>query len=358
MSAAQLTPLAAWRQPACQKFHSRAASIPGQACAIGFVPNGEPDDEHAACSYVLTNRSDRGVHRARRVLTWEDTLPRLSCKVHREVAPSNVTGQCMPFTAIGTATRPVEAWWTGGCRDAAQGAQRARPCGMALLIEKAASATLGEMLERRGASGGHCNQTRCVSGAKRAGACDRCLAGTFAPARADLAFAFVRDPLDRFLSTAAHALHRPLLDLDGAAHPEIVISLQSIVEAVVHGEGRWDPRFFTQSYSLAATDAAGSPIDWGYIGRLEGRGLATGLAHVARRLDEPLAQRWRWRMVERRRRNVGEVHGHVRAALRRALLADRKMACGFCEVHAQDYACTGYEPPEECAECRGWKEEL
>ena len=252
---------------------------------------------------------------------------------------------------------------------------------MCPFIEKSGSTTLDTTLShyshaRGGHNRGHCacealgmNATllhvaqAMVNGSHHLdGRC--CLSGTFQHSSEMpglYRFAIVRDPLDRFLSAVRP--HTPFRLCHGknksAPHAgrqmceEDLMLLRSHAAAlagstdrsyrVVSLPGALLPKsvhWYTQSYFLSATDAAGNPYRWDFIGHLER--LEQALGHVATHFAS-LSRA----LPHLPRKNAGNGENDLQV-LRRAALDDPGVACHFCHVHAQDYACLGYRLPVEC----------
>ena len=198
-------------------------------------------------------------------------------------------------------------------------------------------------------------------------------------------FAFVRDPLDRFLSTFRP---RAVRTLPGGASKDpflrydphgswqhchasecraevsdlkiIAANLERLMRVWVGGGASArcrtrasTPEFvmassyrgmlthaLTQMYFLSGTDAAGSPLRLDFVGKLES--FASDWAQVSARISGsgPAA------VLQTRgeHRNRGGEHAALRAAVER----EPAIVCPLCRIYAQDYECLGYAKPAAC----------
>ena len=180
------------------------------------------------------------------------------------------------------------------CRDAVHSGTRAPLCAPAaqLHTRRPSAAdwpSAGQAKARDGS---------CKSAPRAALGCAR--VGSFAVAPHSFVFAFVRDPLDRFVGTALAALAKPLNNCSnnwfhGRVCPHTLGMLRSLAASLLRS---WPHRpsslplpdhWLTQSYFLAATNADGEPLDVRFLGRLETinadlakllRGEYNGVEHV------------------------------------------------------------------------------
>ena len=322
-----------------------------------------------------TSGASRAVHR---IATWEDGLQLHHLKHAQQGLYSRPPSSLFsPPLAIRTVQRPVKAWWFG-------------ENAMAPMIEKSASTLLDVIFKRAGATGGHC---RCENRPSQRAVADAiieaaaqpasrrcCGSGTFVhdaiSNRSVYRFAFVRDPLDRFLSGMrphspwvlcgkqvcaedAAALRRHAAALAAhTAHSFEVANLPNRRTRTV-ASAHW----YTQSYFLSATDATGRPLLWDHIGRVERvrhdlQSVAThvgGLSAALLTMAGNDSSRGGHAAELPKFNANGLVQEHERAILRASVLGEPQMACDFCTVHLQDYACLGYPLPAECTACTSKK---
>ncbi len=357
----------AWAAPRCQHFFP----------PLPAAPPARFDLEHG----VYSPGTSGPILPSRRVTTFEDTLAlsNLRHEQQGEYSSQAVRGGCSitPPLALRTAARPVKVWWLP-CPTGPPGF-----CGAAPFIEKSGSTTLNTLLVRRAnASDGHCScapfdesnlflARAMVNGSLKG----RCIAGSFRYASASRAgsykFAIVRDPLDRFVSGWANkGVHRPAegrglcrgSDTIGNATTgndtlcdDSLASLREHAAALtgrapnsyrvsnLRGDEPKAVHFYTQSYFLSATDVAGNPWQWDFIGHLES--LEEDLRHVATRFPAILSELPSLRDKQKNHASDPRMND----AIRRAVLGDPQIARDFCHIHAQDYACLGYTPPAVCA---------
>ena len=358
----------AWTAPRCQHFF---APLPA-------APPARFDLAHGVYSPGTSGRSVP----SRRVTTFEDSLALSSLRhSQRDNYSARATSWGIsPPLALRTAARPVKVWWLP-CPHGPPGF-----CGAIPFIEKSGSTTIGSILVSKGvnAGGGHCVHTVLhesylyIAQAMVKGSLEgRCMAGSFRYASQSRAgshkFAFVRDPLDRFVSGWADkgdnlgfpiALcnnHTTLCDDSLTALRAHTAALtgrapNSYRVANIDGDGPKAVHFYTQSYFLSATDVAGNPWRWDFIGHLES--LEEDLRHVAARFPAILRE-----LPSLRAKNDASdprandaslrakhhaLHPRTNDVIRQAVLGDPQIARDFCHIHAQDYACLGYTPPAVC----------
>jgi len=189
----------------------------------------------------------------------------------------------------------------------------------------------------------------CKSAARGALGCAR--VGSFAVAPHSFVFAFVRDPLDRFVGTALAALSKPLNNCSnnwfhGRVCPHTAAMLRSLAASLLRS---WPHRvsslplpdhWLTQSYFLAATDADGEPLGVRFLGKLE-----TFHADFATLLG----------LLGHRAANASSLE-HInqsgaarkKKAVRALVENDPSVMEAVCTIYAQDYACLGYPAPQIC----------
>lgn len=190
----------------------------------------------------------------------------------------------------------------------------------------------------------------CKSAARGALGCAR--VGSFAVAPHSFVFAFVRDPLDRFVGTALAALSKPLNNCSnnwfhGRVCPHTAAMLRSLAASLLRS---WPHRvsslplpdhWLTQSYFLAATDADGEPLGVRFLGKLE-----TFHADFAKLLG----------LLGHRAANASSLE-HInqsgaarkKKAVRAMVENDPGVMEAVCTIYAQDYACLGYPAPLICS---------
>lgn len=107
----------------------------------------------------------------------------------------------------------------------------------------------------------------------------------------------------------------------------------------------------TQSYFLTATDAAGNPLEWHALPRLEA--LEAELAPILeaatkeRCRGERCATAWRHKpLFPRRNAKINPMNQYRQ--LRSELLNRTDAMCDICQYLAQDYVCLGYHFPDAC----------
>ena len=224
------------------------------------------------------------------------------------------------------------------------------------LIEKAGSSTIGALLRRRGGVGGYC---RCgpssltqLEAARRLMAsppqADCCLAGSHRATRGRAyRFAFVRDPVERFLSGALPK--RTTLCRGGPCEADLR-RLRDHAHSLAHNftvrlsAPPHSIHWRTQAYFLSATDARGVPTSWDFIGKLES--FEEDWRAVARVLDNATDSSAKVADAGAVKLNAGH-DAQTRAAFRERLLRE-PMLCDVCSVYAQDFACFGYDLPAPC----------
>ena len=201
-------------------------------------------------------------------------------------------------------------------------------------------------------------------------------AGTFDLNASEPAFEFavVRDPISRFISALSphssdisakaagylyHKMDFPRLDhrVFGVVLNENTSVLEMLVRraARIRSQGEYidDAHVRSQSYFLASTDAAGQPIRWDAIVRLEeARNFSQQLARAMLRdagLDrDARGQKWAATALFSSDQN-SKRYGPAGAKLRAEVLSHPTLACDLCAIYAQDFLCLGYAFPEACA---------
>lgn len=204
-------------------------------------------------------------------------------------------------------------------------------------------------------------------------------AATFdlSPREPTFAVAFVRDPVERFIS--ALNPHHP-----GEIQPQYIprdIRIEtfdtiganvSVLELLAQRAQRMrsrlnhvdDAHVRTQSYYLAATNREGGPIRWDAIFRLEEshRFSATLAAALLEDLGWNISARQTLRhaahtlfAIALNTKDAREAlhhrsSGHSSRGLRDAVVNHPSLACDLCAIYGQDFACLGYPWPPKCAE--------
>lgn len=385
-----------------------------------------------------------------RVSTWEDWVFDLHQNVSTLVLPlsepsSQPRDSFIQPLAVGSTRRPVKVMVRLG--DSTDGARSF----LSPPIWKSASTTLGSLLSARGALGPHgchvkvdCDQRKCGwaanttwsswNGPRTASAesslfcahsdaigfCDKmvntagvCLQhGSFALPNAGphartnvFRFAFVRDPLDRFLSTFRPVRNEKVhfTQAKSAAPPqsdnrrwhfrgfdphgtwarctptkcaEEIRGLRDVAKHLesdltiwasgLAGKSEVDELQYgllhhalTQMYFLSGTDSVGHSMRLDFLGRLEN--FASDWATVEQLIskgsrDERTVIREGTDALFNARKNPGSLDQTMRDAIER----DRDIVCPVCRIYAQDYECLGYSKPLICvkdggAACRSAK---
>ena len=141
-----------------------------------------------------------------------------------------------------------------------------------------------------------------------------------------------RESLGHFIAcpSVVHSLeaHAHNISLDAAAFP--------------YWRNGW-VHWLSQTYFLSATNAAGKRVELDYVARLErlDSDWAEIAAHLSGRRSRGTAAR-----APRSNANHGGTVGLYVEALKRGTAV-----CVICAIYEQDYACLGYELPEECRRC-------
>ena len=194
--------------------------------------------------------------------------------------------------------------------------------------------------------------------------------------RPPFTFAFVRNPLDRFLSTfrpppstRSHPSdwardydpHGSWQDCSiplgkrnaSATCRGHIADLKSIAGHLEDNLRKWASgatgvqrhglltHALTQMYFLSGTDAHGTPLALDYIGRLES--FAEDWEYVARKIGATHFYSKPTQMND----------GSVPQWLREAVESEPAIVCPLCRIYAQDYACFGYDLPPACVQDGG-----
>lgn len=238
---------------------------------------------------------------------------------------------------------------------------------MVPMIEKSGSTMLDGYLKSQGWIGGHCTcgqATTTLSATKlmlnHPGCCSTSTFMQSVSQPSVLRLAFVRDPLDRFISGARP--HKKWKLCSGATgqlaicpddlkmlrkHAYMLLAKFEVRNLTPLASVHW----YTQTYFLSATDRLGQPIPWDYIGRLET--IEQDFANInALAHNHSGASRFKLKRIDvnASKQNVG-VNPMSRKVLREAVLSSPDLACNFCRFYHQDYTCLGYPLPIECSSC-------
>ena len=201
-------------------------------------------------------------------------------------------------------------------------------------------------------------------------------AGTFDLNASEPAFAFavVRDPITRFISAlsphssdmsakaAGYLYHKKdFSQLDRRVFGITLKDSTSVLEMLVRRAARIrsqreyidDAHVRSQSYFLSSTDAAGRPILWDAIVRLEeasrfSEQLAEAMLRDAGLDGGASGRKWARTALYSRDQN-SKRYGAAGTELRAAVLSHPTLACDLCAIYAQDFLCLGYSFPEACA---------
>ena len=95
---------------------------------------------------------------------------------------------------------------------------------------------------------------------------------------------------------------------------------------------------YTQSYFLSATDAAGSPVQWTRILRLEELTSSADFPGVDPSQQAALIKKGK----------AAENFKPPYEGIINLVRADDDLRCGICRVYRQDFACLGYGGCESC----------
>ena len=359
--------------------------------------------------------------RLRRTLTWEDGLP------GPLPLPAPLPSFRRPLVKNGKAAPSIVDWYGRGGRAcrlewfcdsfalpiAVNSTHRAAPAFVArsrmedkpswlgLMIPKCATTTINKFVQRYNLTSWESRDVldacsnmsydsivqqavdAAAGGAAESGrhpcpstACGHAATFDLGPDERRFAVAFVRDPVERFIS--ALDPHGPV----GQARASVVKQMAgltigsnaSAIEVLAARARRIrsrqafvdDPHVRSQSYYLASTDRVGSPIEWDAIIRLETaqkisqtlvlalledylRWNTTGpnVTHVAS--DELFASALNAKTLTKHGHALGEPRRQA-ATLRDAVLSHETLACDLCHLYMQDFACLGYPWPTRCAE--------
>lgn len=154
---------------------------------------------------------------------------------------------------------------------------------------------------------------------------------------ADMMFAAVRNPLDRFISSIKE--HQEISICDGqACEEDIQMGKTKAARLLSEFPYIWNScEHATQSYLLSGTDLNGNPMSLKKIIRLED--LGQGLDQIGSLLDQTL-------VMEHRNSKDGD----AKKLLYDAVFSDLATLCAICKVYAQDFECFGYLVPASCTE--------
>ena len=265
------------------------------------------------------------------------------------------------WKAGSTSLNALLARHTSYCRDRVHAGGGAAPCVAAAAV-----------LERRPSSA---HWPRACAAGEGGGGCSRY--GTFLHRLGDypFTFAFVRDPLDRFVATALSALREPINNCTknwywGRVCPHTLPLLRRLAaDLLAHmPTALWKlplgDHFLTQSYFLAATDWDGAPLNYDMVGQLEtwDDDVAALLLHIAPHANatERAAARAAVRLPGRFRAKAKGGGGgdgdrlnasgsaSKKAAVRALIEGDPLVMRAVCKIYAQDWACLGYQRPAIC----------
>ena len=173
-----------------------------------------------------------------------------------------------------------------------------------------------------------------------AGFNNKCHRSTFSEDLAQYTkFAFVREPLSRFLSG---------VDEHGAFSQDLSLNLR-IAKKVAGKMASVFPCNYrrhalaTQSYFLSSTDASSNPISWDFVGKVENFERDWGTVRSLVGLES------------QPRMKLKHINSSGRSELKARYYAlaknDTELMCNVCKIYIQDYACFGYEFPGSCCNC-------
>lgn len=154
---------------------------------------------------------------------------------------------------------------------------------------------------------------------------------------AEVTFAVVRNPLDRFISSIKE--HQEFTICNGeACEADVQLGMTKAARLLAEFPYLWNScEHATQSYLLSGTDINGNPMNYRTIIRLEQ--LEDGLREIGSELDQTL---------ELTHRNSKDKD--AKQILYDAVFSDLMTLCAICKVYAQDFECFGYALPERCTE--------
>jgi len=162
---------------------------------------------------------------------------------------------------------------------------------------------------------------------------------SFDSSGAELMFAAVRNPLDRFISSVKE--HKEFSTCDGqACEEDVQLGRSTAARLLAEFPYSWSScEHATQSYLLSGTDMYGKPMIFQRIIRLES--LEEGLHDIGSMLDQTF-------VMQHHNSKAAE----AKQLLYDAVFSDPKTLCAICKVYAQDFECFGYAMPENCTEER------
>lgn len=258
-----------------------------------------------------------------RVVTYEDVATPTD---YNETRP--VDDWCMHY-AVRTPQRPVKTM-SGMGRNGRTFAMTA--------VWKCASTTLDVMLAADTAHFDHEHSSNgrdeACSGPFELEQCGK--HSSFDTGGADLHFASVRNPLERFMSSI-YEHHTSFGICDGSACERDLTAARELADKLLDRfPHKWHScEHATQAYLLSGTDIWGTPISYDKILRVET--FKTDVADMGRMLGQDL---------ELRHENAKNSTGNKLAF--EAIFGELKTLCTVCKVFAQDFVCFGYDVPRDC----------
>ena len=215
---------------------------------------------------------------------------------------------------------------------------------------------------------GRCSRASAANGCARI--------GTFAAAPHSKIFAFVRDPVDRFVGTALAALSGPINNCSrnwyfGRVCPHTLPTIRELASKLLRGFPQQQStlplpdHWLTQAYFLSATDFSGAPLRYSLLGKLEtmrddmqlllgmlgegaagdggvggGGGGGGGSGGATTNLS---------RLEHINQSGAGWKKKQVRALVEK----DAEIMAAVCTIYAQDFACFDYPLPPICTSAAG-----